>query len=485
MKKLKALILAIILIAISVVTIIVNGKIYTLKFDNMNSISNINEVKIEIKDENIVKCIKKSFESGTLKLELESISKGKTYVDIINSDNNFSYLSSIYVHDFGIITLNEYMGDSSGSIVIPISITIWLLYVLYLLIISYKQNVKENMYQYKNIAYLGIIIFVSFSIINQLFALSNYNGLINTINGMRNMSSFAIVLLPIAFAASILVIISNIILMRKEGFNLTNILGLILGAFLCLTTILPEIMYQAVYSATWIDVHNQNGIGLYLYELVETIIYISITYIECVLIGTIIMGFKSAKHIPKFDKDFIIILGCQIRKDGTLTNLLKSRVDRAIEFSKMQKEKVNKDIMFVPSGGKGSDEVMAESQAMKNYLLEQGIKEENILVEDKSKNTWENIQFSNEIINKKMKNAKVAFSTTNYHVFRAGNIATMQGLYYEGIGATTKRYFWINAFIREFIATIFSEKKKHIAVMCSIILFAMLMILITYFNNNI
>ena len=55
----------------------------------------------------------------------------------------------------------------------------------------------------------------------------------------------------------------------------------------------------------------------------------------------------------------------------------------------------------------------------------------------------------------------------------------------EGMGAATKSDFWINAFIREFVATLFIEKKKHIAVIVSILLVAMVMIAITYFNNNI
>ena len=299
------------------------------------------------------------------------------------------------------------------------------------------------------------------------------------------MFSFAIILLPIIFIVSILVILSNISLIRKEGFNVRNMLGIILGIFLCVFTNLPDIMYKVLNNATWIDIHNQNGIGLYIYNLVEAIINITTTYIECILIGTIIMGIKAAKHIPEFDKDAILILGCKIKKDGTLTNLLKGRVDRAIEFSKMQKEKANKDILFVPSGGKGSDEVISEGQAMKNYLLEQGIKEESILVDDKSQNTYENIKFSNNIIKEKIENAKIAFSTTNYHVFRAGCIASQQNLYIEGIGSKTKSYFWINAFIREFIATIVNEKKRHIGVILMIILVAIVLIGVTYLNNNI
>ena len=71
------------------------------------------------------------------------------------------------------------------------------------------------------------------------------------------------------------------------------------------------------------------------------------------------------------------------------------------------------------------------------------------------------------------------YSTNNYHVLRAGLIATAQGLALEGVGSSTKRYFWVNAFIREFIATLYAQWKKHIlllvilmiiiAIMCSIL----------------
>ena len=480
--KLKLFILAIILTLISLIFMILNGNTYSVKINNIKEECSIEELNIKIEDENVVKCVDKSLENGTLIIKLESVSKGKSYVDIDNNEDYFASFS-IYVHNFGIITFNEYLGDSNGSFIIPISIIVFLSYVLYFLIISYKENKNENMYQYKNIAYLGIIIFIIISIISQLLALANYNGLISTINAILSLFSFTTFLLPIAFVVSILVIISNISLIRKEGFKLRNILGILLGIVLCFSSVLPEILYNMLYSASWIDIHNQNGIGLYVYNFIETTIYISITYIECILIGTIIMGINAAKYIPKFDKDFILILGCQIKKDGTLTKLLKGRVDRAIEFSKMQKEKTGKDIIFVPSGGKGNDEIMSEAQAMKNYLIEKGIKENNILIEDKSKNTFENIKFSNKLINDKVKNAKIAFSTTNYHVFRAGIIARNQNVNIEGIGAKTKSYFWANAFIREFIATLFSEKKKHIAIVCCIIVLALFIVVLKYIST--
>ena len=174
----------------------------------------------------------------------------------------------------------------------------------------------------------------------------------------------------------------------------------------------------------------------------------------------------------------------------------------------MQKEASGKEIIFVPSGGKGSDEVIAEAEAIGNYLQSQGIPEEQILVENQSANTFENIRNSMELIkedyDKKrtgnpagaddsadagepadtdtLSEPKVAFSTTNYHVFRAGLIASDQGFQMEGIGSPTKRYFWLNAFVREFIATLVSERKRHIKMIIYMFLGVFLMTLLNFIS---
>ena len=158
-----------------------------------------------------------------------------------------------------------------------------------------------------------------------------------------------------------------------------------------------------------------------------------------------------------------------ITKDGGLTKLLQSRTDRAIEFAQMQKEATGKELTFVPSGGKGDDEIIAEAEAIRNYLVSKGIPEEQILVENRSQNTRENLRFSYALIQERTENAKIAFSTTNYHVFRAGCLAQDAGIPMEGIGARTKTYFWINAFIREFIATLHNEKRFHIRMLLLIL----------------
>ena len=108
---------------------------------------------------------------------------------------------------------------------------------------------------------------------------------------------------------------------------------------------------------------------------------------------------------------------------------------------------------------------MAEAIAIKNYLISQGVKENQIIVEDKSTSTIENMRFSKNIIEDINKDAKVSFATTNYHVFRSGVIANEQGLECEGIGSKTKWYFYTNALIREFIANLVQERRKHITLL--------------------
>lgn len=478
MKKsiIRFILLSIILIIISLTIILMNGKTYTYTFNNCKNYEIENSTgKIKVIEE-------KKINNKTI-IKIKSVKPGKVDI-IVNYNNDQQEIKIVYVHKSMILTDNSYFGDSNAIEVIPISISIILLYILYLLIKRYRYHKKQNLYQYKNIAYLGIIIFLLPFTINNIFSIFNYNGALETINKtIESVAMISFILLPIALITFILVTISNIVLVIKEGKSLRNLLGVFLGIFLCIMTILPDRLYEIILRTQIINIHNLNSIGPYLYNYLETLIYLLIAYLECILLGTIIIAIKAVHKKVKYDKDYMIILGCKIKKDGTLPPLLRGRVDKAIEFRNKQLEETNKDLIFIPSGGKGKDEVISESEAIKNYLLSKGIKEKNILVEDKSTNTYQNIKYSNKLINNKNKN--IAFSTTNYHVLRAGLIATEQGIKLEGIGSRTKAYFWINAFIREFIGTLFSEKKKHIIVFLIIMIFIATMIGITYFANNI
>ena len=88
---------------------------------------------------------------------------------------------------------------------------------------------------------------------------------------------------------------------------------------------------------------------------------------------------------------------------------------------------------------------------------------ERIILENRSTNTRENMSFSNALIQDRNRDARVAFSTTGYHVFRSGNIGHSLGIRAVGMGSRTKWYFYVNALIREFLANMNIERKKHLA----------------------
>ncbi|MBO7335931.1 MAG: YdcF family protein, partial [Lachnospiraceae bacterium] len=146
------------------------------------------------------------------------------------------------------------------------------------------------------------------------------------------------------------------------------------------------------------------------------------------------------------------------------------------------------------------------AEAIRDYLVQTGIPEERILVENKSENTYQNFAFSVKLMKERIKAGKamaeektagaekmagtaaeeqpaIAFSTTNYHVFRSGILATKQGIKVEGIGSKTKSYFWINAFVREFVATLHYEWRSHAKVLAVMFAVVAAMAYMLYLTN--
>ncbi len=352
---------------------------------------------------------------------------------------------------------------------VDISKAVQIILILYLIRISVgctlyiKKQYEEQKYSYGIVMNLGLLIFININILRQInLLLVNWNELnISTIynNTLKSFSYFAMLTLPCIIILALYSIITNLILIKKEGFSPNRLLGVILG-FLSLIGLFGAQGIYFLISNLLLDTDKQ-----FIKYTIDLCINASLSYFYTLIIATLYCNSRAGKHTPTYDKDFVIILGSKIREDGTLTPLLRGRVDKAIEFAKNQYEKTKKKIIYIPSGGKGKDEVTSEANAIKNYLLQQGIKENQIIIEDKSKNTYQNMKYSKDKIDKVNKDGKVIFVTTNYHVFRSGVIANEQGIECEGTGSKTKWYFYTNALIREFIANIVSERKKHIALL--------------------
>ncbi len=183
-------------------------------------------------------------------------------------------------------------------------------------------------------------------------------------------------------------------------------------------------------------------------KLLGNLFLVFYDYAAAMFLACSLVGFAAVKHIPDYDKDFIIILGCSISKQGGLLPLLRGRTNRAIKFAWQQEVATGKQAKYIPTGGQGKNEIMSEGSAMEMYLISHGAEEYEVIAEKKAANTWENMVFSKKIADSLKPGCRTAFVTTNYHLLRSWMLARKAGLDGEGLASETKWYFWPNGFIR-------------------------------------
>ena len=365
------------------------------------------------------------------------------------------------------VTVIHTVSGGALSIVNVCIIDALLIYTTARLVMAFYGQIRYNPYSYNTIFYAGFALFLTFVLVTYIILtvriisqpdVYGIDMILYTL--LSSAKTYMLYTSPFILVFSAALCVSNISLIKHEGKRFVNLLGILLSALLISGEVFLFMYdYYATGSQFEVMVHDIMG-NLF------SAVYL---YFECMIIGVIVSHVIVAKHEPEPDKDFIIILGCGINDDGTPTPLLRGRVDRAISFAKKQEEQTGKRPLFITSGGKGSDERNSESAAMKGYMLSVGIPEEQITEEDKSTTTEENMIFSKEKIKAINPGGKVAFATTNYHVFRSGIFAMREKLHAEGMGAKTKWYFWPNASVRELGGLLIAHKGKQAVILCSMI----------------
>ncbi|MBP0961477.1 MAG: YdcF family protein [Oscillospiraceae bacterium] len=193
--------------------------------------------------------------------------------------------------------------------------------------------------------------------------------------------------------------------------NPGNIAGMVICSLLIAATIFNKPFFSLL-KTIW--THGGAGRGI----MIASVVFVT----ACVLYAGV-LSFKMYKAMSNAPEktDLIVVLGCQVRGE-TPSRMLRHRLDTA--YGAMQK---HPDALCVVSGGKGSDELISEAEAMRRYLVAKGADESRIVMEDKSTNTFENIKFSFEITDKLGYDRDITIVTDGYHQYRAGLIARKQG----------------------------------------------------------
>ena len=128
--------------------------------------------------------------------------------------------------------------------------------------------------------------------------------------------------------------------------------------------------------------------------------------------------------------DCIVVLGCQVRSDGTPSHMLEDRLKRGVALYELGAS--SKILMSGDHGTKGYDEV----NTMKAYAIEAGIPTEDIFMDHAGFSTYETIYRAKEIFGAK----KIIVVTQQYHLYRAMYIAKAAGLEVHGVAADYRSY---------------------------------------------
>ena len=142
--------------------------------------------------------------------------------------------------------------------------------------------------------------------------------------------------------------------------------------------------------------------------------------------------------------DVIIVLGTKLNGSAP-SKMLRVRLDEATRLYRQGYAPA-----FIVSGAKGHDEEISEASAMKTYLVQQGIDPGQILIEDQSFNTYQNLLYSQAIMNKHSMKKAIIVSNAS-HIRRSLVLASNLRIDATGSAApmADNLYLTVKQYLRE------------------------------------
>ncbi|MBC5743938.1 YdcF family protein [Lachnospiraceae bacterium MD308] len=128
--------------------------------------------------------------------------------------------------------------------------------------------------------------------------------------------------------------------------------------------------------------------------------------------------------------DAVLVLGAQVRPDGSLSKMLKERLDTGISIYKS-----GITDRMIMSGDHGRDDY-DEVNAMKSYAIEQGVPSECIFMDHAGFSTYESMYRAKEIFEAE----NLIVVTQKYHMYRALYDAKALGIEAKGVTCDTRVY---------------------------------------------
>ena len=177
-------------------------------------------------------------------------------------------------------------------------------------------------------------------------------------------------------------------------------------------------------------------------RLLVGLLLVALVCLACV-VGLMGFVFYKETHLPPVgDSDVIIVLGAQVKEDGTPSVALTRRLTAALESY------LEKPQLIIVCGAQGINEPRAEGDVMRDWLLERGVRSEDVVAETASFNTRENLVYARAIMEHRGL-AQALVVTSDYHVARALELCRQTGIAATGKGSPSKPEYFIKNHFRE------------------------------------
>ena len=169
--------------------------------------------------------------------------------------------------------------------------------------------------------------------------------------------------------------------------------------------------------------------------------------IVCVALGALVGGsvltavcLCARRDFHAEKSDCILVLGAHVWMDGRMSNALTYRCEAALAAWRAGVAPV-----LIVCGGQGKNEPEPEADAMRRWMLAQGVPEAAVIAENTSRNTRENLINARTIMQARGWTT-AAVCTSDYHLTRALWQARDEGIPATGIPAPSTRD--VKSFVR-------------------------------------
>ncbi len=206
---------------------------------------------------------------------------------------------------------------------------------------------------------------------------------------------------------SVLLVLLSLYYVAASNLNLGSILvWLITG--ICI-----------LYTVFWRKVDAALAKTLWGHILLGFLLLICV--VVCVTLAVIVS--RQVDNTATGEENTLVVLGCAVHGEKP-SLVLEYRLRAALEFYEK-----NPMVTIVVCGGKGHDEKISEALAMQRWLVQHGVPENQIIMEDKSTSTEENFRFAAKLLQQNGIDpaAPVAYVTNGFHCYRAGKYAEREG----------------------------------------------------------